>query len=98
MEDAGQKLKKRREELNLRYRDVEDASQQIAVRRNNDEFAIALSRLADIENKGTVPSIYRIYSLCAIYRLDLLDVLEWYGIDLSLLPGDAALIDIGRTH
>lgn len=98
MEDAGQRLKRRREELNLRYRDVEDASQQIAARRNNDEFAIALSRLADIENKGTVPSIFRLYSLCAIYRLDLIEVLEWYGIDLSQLPGDAALIDVGRTH
>jgi transcriptional regulator with XRE-family HTH domain len=98
MEDAGQRLKKRREELNLRYRDVEEASQQIASRRANDEFSIALSRLADIENKGIVPSIYRIYSLCAIYRLDVLEVLEWYGIDVSQLPADASMIDIGRTH
>jgi transcriptional regulator with XRE-family HTH domain len=57
MDDAGQRLKKRREELNLRYRDVEDASNQIAARRKNDEYSIALSRLADIENKGIVPSI-----------------------------------------
>jgi hypothetical protein len=27
-----------------------------------------------------------------------LDVLEWYGIDLSLLASDAAQIEIGRTH
>jgi transcriptional regulator with XRE-family HTH domain len=98
MEDAGQRLKKRREELNLRYRDVEERSLQIASRRNNDEYAIAISRLADIENKGTVPSLYRLYSLCAIYRIDLLDVLEWYGVDVSLLPADAAQIHIERTH
>jgi transcriptional regulator with XRE-family HTH domain len=98
MEDAGQKLKRRREELNLRYRDVEEASQRIAEQRNSDEFAIALSRLADIENKGTVPSIYRIYSLAAIYRLDYMEVLEWYGIDLSLLPSDGMLTDVNRTH
>lgn len=98
MEDAGQRLKKRREELNLRYRDVEEASLQVAARRKNDEFAIALSRLADIENKGTVPSMYRLYSLCAIYRLDLLEVLEWYGIEASNLPADAANIEVGRTH
>ena len=30
MEDAGQKLKKRREELKLRYRDVEELSEKIA--------------------------------------------------------------------
>lgn len=98
MEDAGQKLKKRRDELNLRYRDVEEASQQIASRRGSDEFVIALSRLADIENKGTVPSIYRLYSLCAIYRLDILDVLAWYGVDSSHLAADAASIEVGRTH
>lgn len=98
MEDAGQKLKRARERLNLRYRDVEEASLQIAQRHNNDEFAIALSRLSDIENKGTVPTIYRIYSLCAIYRLDVHDVLEWYGVDLAALPADAASINIERTH
>ncbi|MGH9627468.1 MAG: hypothetical protein ACRD7E_03775, partial [Bryobacteraceae bacterium] len=98
MEDAGQKLKKVREELNLRYRDVEEASLQIAARRKNDEFAIALSRLADIENKGTVPSMYRLYSLCAIYRLDIMDVLEWYGVDVSMIPADAGQIEVTRTH
>jgi transcriptional regulator with XRE-family HTH domain len=98
MEEAGQRLKKKREELNLRYRDVEEASIQIAARRKNDEYIIALSRLADIENKGTVPSVYRLYSLCAIYRLDIMDVLDWYGVDASMLPADAASIDVGRTH
>ena len=98
MEDAGQKLKRRREELNLRYRDVEEASQKIAQRRRSDEYAIALSRLADIENKGIVPSIFRIYSLSAIYRLDFLDVLEWYGIDLTMAQADASSVEVGRTH
>jgi hypothetical protein len=54
--------------------------------------------LADIENKGTVPTPYRLYSLCAIYRLDFLDVLEWYGVNISEIPADAALVDIERTH
>jgi transcriptional regulator with XRE-family HTH domain len=98
MEDAGQKLKRARERLNLRYRDVEEASLRIAERRQNDEFVINLSRLADIENKGTVPSIYRLYALCAIYRLDPVEVMEWYGVSLSLLPADAASIDVERTH
>ena len=98
MEDAGQKLKRARERLNLRYRDVEEASIQIAERHGNDEFVIALSRLSDIENKGTIPTIYRLYSLCAIYRLDLLEVLEWYRVDLAALPADAASIPIERTH
>lgn len=98
MEDAGQKLKRARERLNLRYRDVEQASLRIAERRQNDEFAIALSRLSDIENKGTVPTIYRLYSLCAIYRLEPAEVLEWYRVDLAVLPADAAVIQLEHTH
>lgn len=98
MEDAGQKLKRARERLNLRYRDVEEHSQRIADRHRNDEFSIALSRLADIENKGTVPSLYRLYSLCAIYRLDIIEVLEWYGVTVGSLASDAAAIEIQKTH
>lgn len=98
MQEAGQKLKRARERLNLRYRDVEEASLRIAERHKNDEFIIALSRLADIENKGTVPTIYRLYSLCAIYRLDLREVMEWYGVDISQLPADAMSVEIERTH
>src|SRR5438045_2995178 len=55
MDEAGQKLKRVRERLGLRFRDVEEASARIAARRNNDEFIVALSRLADIENKGRSP-------------------------------------------
>jgi transcriptional regulator with XRE-family HTH domain len=98
MEEAGQKLKRVRERLRLRFRDVEEASARLAAQHKNDEFMVALSRLADIENKGTMPSAYRLYSLCAIYRLDMAEVLSWYGISLPDLPGDAALIEHARTH
>ncbi|MGD0362217.1 MAG: helix-turn-helix transcriptional regulator [Bryobacteraceae bacterium] len=98
MENAGQKLKRARERLNLRYRDVEQASMRIAELRRNSEFTIALSRLSDIENKGTVPTIYRMYALCAIYRLDMAEVLEWYGVDLAVLPADAAALPLESTH
>ncbi|HTD42707.1 MAG TPA: helix-turn-helix transcriptional regulator [Bryobacteraceae bacterium] len=97
MEEAGRKLKRARERLKLRFRDVEEASAQIAARHGNDEFIVALSRLADIENKGTMPSIYRLYSLCAIYRLEVAEVLSWYGIELSALPADGAVIEHERT-
>src|SRR5438552_17616809 len=89
MERPGDRLKRVRERLKLTYRDVEKASHQIALRRGSEEFAIALSRLADMENKQTVPSIYRIYSLSAIYRLDVREVLRWYGVPLELVAADA---------
>lgn len=98
MEDAGQKLKRARERLNLRYRDVEEASLKIAARHRNDEFVLPLSRLADIENKGTIPSIHRIYSLCVIYRLEISEVLEWYGINVAAQAADTATISVDITH
>ena len=98
LEEAGQKLKSVRERLNLRFRDVEEASYRIAALHKNDEFCIAISRLADIENKGVVPSMFRLYSLCAIYRQDHAEVLEWYGVNLADMPADARSVEIDRTH
>lgn len=98
MQEAGRKLRRAREHLRLKYRDVEEASQLIAKQRGNHEFAIGLSRLADIENKGTLPSVYRIYSLCAIYGLRFTKVLRWYGVELDDLPRDAANIPVVQTR
>ncbi len=82
----------------MRYRDVEQASQKIAGLRGNCEFAIGLSRLADIENKGTLPTVYRLYSLCVIYRLDFTTVLNWYDIPLGGMWADAAQLTLDETH
>jgi transcriptional regulator with XRE-family HTH domain len=98
MEDAGQRLRKIRDRLKLRVRDVEEASQKIAEKHRNDEFAIYINRLSEIENRGLIPSIYKLYSLCAIYRLDLQEVLEWYGVSMAQLPVDATSIEIPSTH
>lgn len=97
-EDAGQKLRRARERLSLRVRDVEHASQQIADKYQNDEFVVLINRISEIENRGLVPNIFKLYSLCAIYRLDFQEVLEWFDIHLPSLPADSGLADVGRTH
>lgn len=98
MESPGNLLKKVREKLNLRYRDVEQASHEIARRHGSDEYIIALSRLADIENKGTLPTLYRLYSLCAIYRLNPIVVMRWYGLPLHRLQEDTLLAPPRSTN
>ncbi len=98
MEEAGQRLRRARERLNLKFRDVEQASQLIAERRGNPEFGVLISRLSDIENQGTTPSLYRLYSLCCIYRLDMNEVLGWYGVPLDSMAADAGMIQIEKTH
>ena len=52
VERPGEKLKRARERLKLTYRDVEKASQLLVRRRGSVEFAIALSRLADLPREG----------------------------------------------
>ncbi len=98
MDDPGRQLRRIRERLRLKYRDVEEASQQIARSRGRQEFSVGLSRLADIENKGTLPSLYRLYSLCVIYGLNFHTALTWYGIDLDDLAGDAAKLPLRETR
>lgn len=98
MDRPGEKLRKIRERLKLTYRDVEQASQDLARRRGSPEFLIPLSRLADIENGGKVPSIFRLYTLSAVYRLDFQDVLRWYGIPLEELASDSLQIGLNETH
>src|SRR5438132_14321223 len=98
MDRAGEKLRRARERLKLTYRHVVEASQAIANRRGSPEFLIPLSRLADIENGGRVPPIFRLYTLCAIYRLDLQEVMRWYRVPAEQLPVDAARLGLEEPN
>jgi len=76
---SGQRLRVLREQLGLTIRDVEAASTRIAARHGSEDFAISPSRLSDIETKGILPNIYRLYSLSAIYRKDLREFISGLG-------------------
>ena len=94
MLSSGQRLRALREELGLTIRDVEAASARIAARHSNEDFAISPSRLSDIETKGILPNVYRLYSLAVIYRRDLRELLGWFGIDLTETAADLALASL----
>ncbi|MBV8890872.1 MAG: helix-turn-helix transcriptional regulator [Acidobacteria bacterium] len=98
MTGAGQQLRLLREKLGLTMRDVEVASGLIAGKHGNDDFSVTLSRLSDIETKGVIPSIYRMYSLAVIYRCNLSQVLAWYGVDLDDISSDLKVIAPPRSH
>ncbi len=98
MFSGGQNLRALREQLGFTMRDVETASARIADKHGNDEYSVPPSRLSDIETKGLVPSIYRLYSLAVVYRRDIRELLSWYGIDLNLLAGDMDTIAPRRSH
>jgi transcriptional regulator with XRE-family HTH domain len=94
----GSSLRRVRERLGLTYRDVERASYEVAQRRGRPDFIIRLSRLADIENGGVTPSLYKLYSLCAIYHLDLLEVCGWFDVPLNEYLRDAVEQGAPNTH
>lgn len=72
---------------------VETASEKLAIKYNNPDYFVSLSRLSDIETKEITPSIFRIYSLSAIYRTDYHQILGMYGIDLGRIAGDLNVSD-----
>jgi hypothetical protein len=95
---AGKSLRTLREKLGLTMRDVENSSARIAERYRNEEFSIPPSRLSDIETKGILPSIYRIYTLSVIYRRDLRELMSWYGVDLNNTAADLGLVSPPKSH
>ncbi len=95
---AGQKLRAAREKLGLTIRDVETASARLAEKYKNEDYNIPLSRLSDVETKGVVPSIYRLYSLSVIYRLSYEELLSWFGVDLPQTASDLGVMDSPKTH
>ncbi|MDP9267525.1 MAG: helix-turn-helix domain-containing protein [Acidobacteriota bacterium] len=98
MHEAGQQLRALREQIGLTIRDVEAASSKLAARHRNPEYAISISRLSDIETKGILPSIYKIYTLAVIYRQTFSDLLGWYGIDLASAAHDANVMALPQSH
>lgn len=95
---AGRRLRDLREQMGLTLRDVELASTSLSESRGIDEFVINPSRLSDIETKGVIPSIYRLYVLSVLYRSDYAELLKWYGIDLGSTVTDFAICRPSKTH
>lgn len=79
---AGQKLRQIRERLNLTLRAVEEASLEIADAERHSDYVVSIGRLNQIENDGSLPSIFKLYSLAVIYQMSLEEVVALYGINL----------------
>jgi transcriptional regulator with XRE-family HTH domain len=79
----GQQLKEIRNRLGVTTREVEELSRKIAQDYTNEEFCISNAWLTQIENGDSVPSIYKIFSLSAIYRARFHDLLRIFHVDLD---------------
>lgn len=77
---AGRYLKEVRTRLGLAHRDVQEASATLADQEGNPELYISAGRLAQVENEPSVPSVFKILSLSAIYGIDFHELLRRYGV------------------
>ncbi len=73
----GKNLKELRARLAITVREVAEESQP--------EFFVSNNWLTRLENTDAVPSIHKLFSLSAVYRVKVSDLLPMFGINQSLL-------------
>ena len=95
---AGEQLKEIRARLGITTRDVAELSQKIAESEGNIEFHISNPWLTEIENSDSIPSIYKLYSLSAIYHLKFGDILQLYGVDVQNIGNRQMEMQLEQTH
>lgn len=95
---AGEQLRELRNRLGVTTREVEEFSRSIAEDRKNEEFYISNAWLTQLENKNSIPSIYKLYSLSVIYRARFTDLLKVFGIDLNDTPRYQLALPLENTH
>jgi len=78
-----QKLKTLRNKRNITVREVEQASRRIADVKGDKRFCISNGWLAQLENGVSEPSICKLFSLSVIYRVNFLDLVRLYNVDVD---------------
>lgn len=94
----GEQLKELRNRLGVTTREVEEYSRTIAEDCQNEEFYISNAWLTQLENKNSVPSIYKLYSMSVIYRTKFNDLLVVFGIDLNSTARYQLALPLQNTH
>jgi transcriptional regulator with XRE-family HTH domain len=95
---AGEQLKELRNRLGITTREVEEHSRKISESEDNEEFYVSNAWLTQIENKVSIPSIYKLFSLSIIYRIKYTDLLMLYGVDLADISKYQASTQLPNTH
>ena len=86
-----------RARLGLTTREVARLSRVVANQRNNENFAISHTRLVQVENDESVPSIYKLYALGTIYGISMRELLSVY-LDFDSGTELHASMQIANTH
>lgn len=94
----GRFLKEWRERLGMGVRDVQKSSALIAAEEDNTEFYISAAWLSQIENEVSAPSVYKLFSISAIYGVDFAELLKRYGADPDRIPKLRDMVKLDATH
>lgn len=95
--DAGRRLRAERERLRLSTRDVERMSQAIALSRNDSDYYISHTWVADVEAGKFKPKLYKLHSLSLIYQRGLDEILGFFGLDVRQAGQEQGLANLPRT-
>jgi transcriptional regulator with XRE-family HTH domain len=98
LRSPGDHLRELRSRLGITTRDVESLSQKIAEEEKNPEFQISNAWLTQLENSDSVPSIFKLYSLAAIYRVKFTDLMLFFGLDLHKIAQHQLASPLPHTH
>jgi transcriptional regulator with XRE-family HTH domain len=94
----GDHLRELRNRLGVTTREVEELSRRIAEDKKNEEFYISNAWLTQLENKNSVPSIYKLFSLSVIYRAKFSDLLSVFGVALEDSVRYHSALPLQNTH
>jgi transcriptional regulator with XRE-family HTH domain len=95
---AGTNLRAIRRHLGISTRQVETYSRQIATAEGRSKFYISNAWLSQIEATGAVPSVQKLFSLSVIYRMNFVELLYLFGIDLERIGLHQLEIRLPKTH
>jgi len=96
---VGTQLRRIRERLGLTIRDVEEISEAIADEQQSANYVLSKSWVAALESgKGHMPTLPRLYSLGAIYKLSWKDLSGIFEVPFQDLGKDQASFGVPRTN
>ncbi len=97
MKNPGEMLKRLRTRCGLTTRKVDELSRMIAAGKNNDDYTVSHARLVQIENGESTPSLFKLYSLSAIYGCTVTTLMDFF-IDSSAACSEHLGMQHEGTH
>jgi len=83
----GERIRRLRVQQGLSTHDIERLSKRIAAVKGSDDFYISSSWASELETSDGLPSVRKLLSLCGILRIDLHQLLGFFGLDINKVVG-----------